>query len=357
MTRHLLTLMIPLCAAWPAMAQTSEPKTPSPYEIYGRIDLSADHKQVSGASSTFSQTDNASRLGVRGGRILPNGMTALYGLEMGISTDSGSFTSPAFRNAYVGLHGRLGALALGRLDSANPTGSPLYSLVTRNVSFAAHDAGATAIGTSVLNARNRTSNSIGYSSPSIRGFVLRARYYTFANEGTQTTSSTGAVSATLPPTGLTEGSLKQHDVSVAYESGAFSAGIGYGADSTPSGVSATAFRNKTLATASYDFGVAKIYAALGQDRYLSTKTTRPTVAYQLVGIDVPFLDVHRVVLNVMRRDVQTDLAGTLDRKQLAYLYKLDKETMLFATWDAQNPNTNAASGKFRVLSAGAQYNF
>lgn len=357
MTRLLPTVMIPLCAAVPALAANEPPASKANYEIYGRIDLSADQKKVDGGASSFSQTDNASRLGVRGGKALANGMTALFGLEMGVSTDNGNFTSPSFRNAYIGLQGRYGTAAIGRLDSANPTGSPLYSLVTRNVTFAVHDAGATAIGTSVLNARNRTSNSIGYMSPSFGGFVVRARYYTFGNEGAQTIASNGTVTVSSPGTGLSEGSIKQHDISLAYESGAFSAGIGYGADSTPSGVSSTAFRSKTLAAASYDFGPAKLYTALGQDRYLATKTTRPTVSYSLVGIDIPFLTDHRIVFNTMRRDVQTDLAGTLQRKQLAYLYKLDKDLTLYGAWDTQNPDTNVAGGKFRVLSIGAQYNF
>src|SRR5256885_3210142 len=55
------------------------------------------------------------------------------------SSDLGSLTTPAFRNSYVALRGSLGTVALGRLDSANPTGSPLYSQVTGITSFAAND--------------------------------------------------------------------------------------------------------------------------------------------------------------------------------------------------------------------------
>ena len=48
---------------------------------------------------------HASRLGFRGTEDLGGGMAALYGLEMGISADSGITTSPTFRNSYVGLRG------------------------------------------------------------------------------------------------------------------------------------------------------------------------------------------------------------------------------------------------------------
>jgi len=155
----------------------SSPSAAQNVQVYGQIRLTVNNVKTGNAGSVMEERDNASRLGFRGQEDLGEGRSAMFGLEMGSNADTGTLTAPAFRNSYVALRGDYGTLALGRLDSANPTGSPLYSQVTAITSFAANDAGATAIGTTILNARNRTSNSIGYQSPTWSGVNLRARYY------------------------------------------------------------------------------------------------------------------------------------------------------------------------------------
>src|SRR5256885_2869366 len=108
-------------------------------QVYGQIRLTVNHLKTGNAGSTMEERDNASRLGFRGKEELGGGLQALFGMEMGLDADTGSLTTPAFRNSYVALRGSLGTVALGRLDSANPTGSPLYSQVTGITSFAAND--------------------------------------------------------------------------------------------------------------------------------------------------------------------------------------------------------------------------
>ena len=105
--------------------------------IYGRVDTSLDFVNVKQVGSRDYQRvqDNGSRLGFKGEESLGSGLKAVFGLEMGINADDGSSTSPAYRNSYVGLTGGFGALAMGRLDSAAVTGSPIYSLITANTSF------------------------------------------------------------------------------------------------------------------------------------------------------------------------------------------------------------------------------
>lgn len=158
-----------LALAAPCAAQT--------ITTYGRLALTMNQIKVGNAPATREQRDNASRLGFRGVEDLGGGMQALFGLEMGYSADTGSLTDPMYRNSYVGLRANWGAVALGRLDSANPTGSPLYSQIIALTHFAPNDAGATATSASMQNARNRTSNSLGYASPAWKGMSLRARYY------------------------------------------------------------------------------------------------------------------------------------------------------------------------------------
>ena len=97
----------------------------STVQIYGQVRLTVN--RLSGAIDREELRDNASRLGFRGTEDLGGGFAALFGLEMGLEADSGANTTPPFRNSYAALRGGWGALAVGRLDSANPTGSPLYS--------------------------------------------------------------------------------------------------------------------------------------------------------------------------------------------------------------------------------------
>ena len=104
--------------------------------IYGRLALTVNQIETGSNTKVRELRDNASRLGFRGVEDLGGGLQALFGLEMGLNADTGSLTDPAFRNSYVGLRGGWGTVALGRLDSANPTGSPLYSQIIALTSFA-----------------------------------------------------------------------------------------------------------------------------------------------------------------------------------------------------------------------------
>ena len=162
-----------------AKPDAAAPKPASAVMVYGRIDVSLDRVEKDGAPQENAMVDNASRLGFRGTEDLGGGLKAAFGIEYGFQVDTGAFASAAapLRNAYVGLAGPFGALALGRLDSANPTGSPLYSQDLKAADTVVHDAGATAFGTDVLNARNRVSNAIGYMSPGFSGVTVRARAY------------------------------------------------------------------------------------------------------------------------------------------------------------------------------------
>ena len=308
-------------------------------QIYGQVRLTANHIRAGSASLTELR-DNASRLGFRGSEDLGGGHAALFGLEMGLEADSGAATSPAFRNSYVALRGGWGTVALGRLDSANPTGSPLYSQVTGITSFAPNDAGATAIGTSILNARNRTSNALGYRSPEWGGFDVRARYYLRGE----------------PATPDVESGAKSLDVGLNYAAGPVRAGVGYGRDSRPGGLLANELSHKWQAGLRYDFGAIEPYVLLGRDTYNNNATSRHEVDYWLVGArwnEGP----HAVVLNVMKRDVLASLAGERRRWQLAYTFALSRRTELQAFVDRDGVDSSRPNVAVRAAGVGVRHDF
>lgn len=310
--------------------------------VYGQIRLTANSVKTGSQSDTKELRDNASRLGLRGREDLGGGLSAMWGLEMGFGADTGSFADAAapYRHGYVALKGPWGALALGRLDSANPTGSPLYSQVTAITSFAPNDAGATAIGTSMLNARNRTSNSIGYASPKIGSFDLRARGYL-----------RGAGTAAEP-----EQAARSLDVGINHAEGPVIAGLGWAKDERAGGLSANEFDSKWQVGVLYDFGVVDAYVLGGRDHYRNTAATRADVDFAIAGVSTR-AGPHKLVFNLLRRDVQASLTGVRRRQQIGYQYALSKRTELQAFADRDGVDSSKAGVAVRAVGAGIRHDF
>ena len=307
-------------------------------QVYGQVRLTVN--SIKGAADKEELRDNASRLGFRGTEDLGGGLAAAFGLEMGVDADTGASTAPAFRNSYVALKGAFGTVALGRLDSANPTGSPLYSQVTAITSFAPNDAGATAIGTAILNSRNRTSNSIGYASPNWGGFSVRTRYYLRGAAATPDVENGG----------------KSLDLGLNYAAGALRAGVGFAKDTRSGGLATNEFDHKWQAGLRYGFGAIEPYALFGRDSYNNTATTRRDVDYWIVGAKYS-QNAHAVILNLMKRDVQTSLTGERKRWQLAYTYALSKRTELQAFIDRDGVDSSRSNVAIRAVGAGIRHDF
>lgn len=310
--------------------------------VYGQIRLTANSVKTGSASAVEQLRDNASRLGFRGSEDLGGGLTALFGLEMGLNADTGAHadTASPFRHSYVALRGDWGAVALGRLDSANPTGSPLYSQVTALTSFAPNDAGATAIGTSMLNARNRTSNSIGYITPRFGGVDLRVRGYLRG-------AGTGAEA---------EDAARSLDAGLNYTGGALKLALGFAKDERSGGLAANEFDSKWQAGAAWDFGTIEAYALFGQDRYRATATSRGTVDYGIVGAAFRH-GPHKLVLNLLQRDVQRSPTGVRKRAQLGWQYALSKRTELQAFFDHDGVDSSQSEVRIRAIGAGIRHDF
>jgi predicted porin len=337
MRLHLpLALTTFTCLTLASAASTAQTVT-----VYGRLALTVNQVKTGSTSKLNELRDNASRLGFRGVEDLGGGLQALFGLEMGLNADNGTLTDPTFRNSYVALRGGWGALALGRLDSANPTGSPLYSQIIELTSFAPNDAGATATSTSMQNARNRTSNSIGYASPEWSGASLRARYY-WRGAGTATEL---------------ENAANSFDLGLNYKVAGFKLALGYAKDKRRGGLAANEFDDKWQAGLNYQLTPAiDVYWLGGTDRYKNTATRRRDVQYAILGASYT-QGVHKVVFNLMQRDVQTSLTGDRNRQQLSYQYFLSKRTDLQFFIDNDGIDSSRSNVRVRAVGAGVRHNF
>ncbi len=331
-----LALTVFTCLALASAASTAQTVT-----IYGRLATTANQIETGNTTKLRELRDNASRLGFRGVEDLGGGLQASFGLEMGLSVDTGLMTDPVYRNSYVALRGGWGTVALGRLDSANPTGSPLYSQIIALTSFAPNDAGATATSTSMQNARNRTSNSIGYQSPTWAGANLRARFY-LRGAGTAAEAEDAASS---------------WDLGLNYQTGKLKAALGYATDSRRGGLANNEFDDKWQAGLNYEvLPGLELYLLGGVDRYKNTNTRRRDVEYAILGTAYT-QGAHKVVFNLMQRDVQTSLTGERKRQQLSYQYFLSKRTDLQAFIDNDGIDSSRSNVRVRAIGAGVRHNF
>ncbi len=329
----LLALTSLAVLALPAAAQS--------VTTYGRLTMTVNEIKTGSTTKLRELRDNASRLGFRGVEDLGGGLEAQFGLEMGISADNGTVTDPAFRNSYVGLRGNWGVMALGRLDSANPTGSPLYSQMITLTSFGPNDAGATATSASMMNARNRTSNSIGYMSPTWAGFDVRARYYL---RGAGTTTEL-------------EDAARSLDLGLNYAAGGFKAALGMARDSRTGGLAANEFEDKWQAGANLTVAEGlEVYALGGVDRYKNTATRRRNVSYLELGTAYRW-GTSKLVFNVFRREVQTSLTGIRNRQQLCYQYFLSKRTELQFFIDNDGIDSSRTNVRVRATGMGIRHDF
>jgi predicted porin len=309
--------------------------------IYGRLALTVNQIETGNSAKLSELRDNASRLGFRGVEDLGGGLQASFGLEMGFSADTGLLTNPNYRNSYVALRGGWGTVALGRLDSANPTGSPLYSQIIALTHFAPNDAGATATSTSMQNARNRTSNSIGYASPSWSGVSMRARYY-LRGAGTAAEA---------------EDALRSLDLGLDYAKGNLKLAAGYAKDSRRGGLAANEFDDKWQAGVNYKLMPAMdVYMLGGVDRFNNTASRRRDVQYALVGTSYT-QGPHKLVFNLMERAVQTSLSGERKRVQLSYQYFLSRRTDLQAFFDNDGLDSSRSNVRVRAIGMGIRHNF
>jgi predicted porin len=308
--------------------------------VYGRAVMSV-NQVVTGGAAVREVRDNASRLGFRGKEDLGGGASAFFGIEFTVSMDTGNPGLPTFRNNFVGLSGDWGALALGRLDSANPTGSPLYSQITNLTHFAPNDAGATATSTVMQNARNRTSNSIGYASPIWSGFGIRARHYL-----------RGADTVAQPVD-----TARSTDLGFDYNQGDLKVAVGFAKDTRKGGLAANEFDSKWQAGLNYAVMPGlELYGLAGSDKFNKTVGSRGDVKYSIVGTAYTS-GPHKVVFNYMERDVQTSLTGNRIRKQLSYQYFLSKRTDLQFFIDHDGIDSSKPNVQVRAVGFGVRHNF
>ncbi|WP_157264448.1 porin [Azohydromonas aeria] len=323
-----------ILAAGGAFAQSS-------VQLYGRVNTSVERQKAGDVSTTVMQ-NNSSRWGLRGSEDLGSGLKALFVLESGFASDTGtqSQTGAIFgRESWVGVEGNFGRVRLGNMGA-----TAAYYATADYISMHNHDTGTSSDALYLYPGFKQ--NTISYNTPSFGGLVLEAQFG-LKETGEKNTAQLvanfdrgplhlGASYLQGPTTidGVTFNDGKEIGLRALYELGPVTIGayairndldeaVGGGAD---------AKRNAYRVSAMYTIGASEIHANVGY--------------------------ADKVKVGGTKIDDSDAMQYTL-----AYNYNLSKRTKVYAFWTKVNnkANSNYFTGvdnsDFSSVALGVRHNF
>ncbi len=235
--------------------------------LYGRVSTNletAQYKGTAGSARNNTVENISSRFGFRGSESLGGGMNAIFQLEAGFASDTG--TGGGFtRESWVGLEGGFGQLKLGYgltpyddvLGWAHHQGANSWENRNNGVSggagfakrdlFTNYTSGANC-NSSAFDARY--GNSVSYQTPTMGGFVARTQYALIGENGS--------------------GSCTGWDTALRYSGGPVRVGVAYALHKKFTGlgtVVAPHDQDSLRGYASFDAGVVMVDATYETSRY------------------------------------------------------------------------------------------
>ena len=280
----------------------------------------------------------SSRFGLTGSEDLGGGLKANFQLESGVAIDTGAggVGSVFNRQSWVGLSGGFGALRLGKMwtpyDEVDGMGAGAFGETFKpagNIAFPSSNY-----------QKSNPSNSIYYTTPNISGFS--AAVSLSAGEGAATAGRVVSVNA-------------------QYAGGPVTVAVAHQQEKDTGAATARKF---TKLSASYDLGVAKLRAGVGQAK----NDTTPLFGTNLypkgqdfqVGVDVPLGNALAVSAGVARGKIT--LAGGAEIKGtgfgIAAKYNLSKRTFFYTGLSTgKNKSAGTQQTKTDSFGAGVQHQF
>ncbi|MBT9465770.1 porin [Hydrogenophaga sp.] len=332
MKKSLIALAVLGSVAGVAQAQSS-------VTLYGIVDVYLGSSKSGIGASSVTRLDsggfNGSRFGLKGSEDLGGGLKAVFALEQGFSADTGvantfNGASTSFnRQSYVGLAGGFGTVTFGNvwssMDDVLGASNAAFDSVFSPAGYVA------AVNGSYV---DRPRNAIKYQSNDFGGFSAGFTHGLDEN----TTANTDVT-----------------DFSLSYAAGPVAANLAY---QVQNGVVVPGFVNDLKLThlgGSYDLGVAKILASVGNAKYGSFKTND----YQ-VGVDVPLSPALTLSASYAMSD-DNAAAGDSERAGfgIAVEYKLSKRTKVYGGV-VSTKDEDAAGVKTdenRLYAVGIQHRF
>lgn len=285
-----------------------------------------------------SGVSGPNRLIFSGREDLGGGMSAFFHLENGNLLDTGGSLQGGFfgRQSFVGVSGGFGTLRLGMMFHSMFTTLVLYgdpclnsfacsasNLMTGAAGAGPNANGVIATGPGVTsgatlvnptnggapgaNAGANRANMVSYATPNIGGFEADMQYAFGESPADSDRSRTISLGARYRsgPLVVAANYLDTHDINGSPD-------------------------RSSLLAGSYDFGVAKLHAAFGSNKYAGTLGAAKRNRDMLIGVSAP-LGIGRLMASYVEKDDR--LAANRDASQLglAYAYALSKRTTLHAS--------------------------
>ncbi len=280
--------------------------------IYGILDAGLVSERGNAAGTVTKLTSgvqSGTRLGFRGTEDLGGGNSARFTLESGFGMDNGfsNQDSRLFgRQAWVGVGGNWGAVALGRQYS------PHYLALMENDPFKVGLAGNAQ---NLIYSPTRIDNALTYKSPQWSGATAELIY--------------GLGEVTGNPSGG-----KQFGGSVGYNNGPLNVKLGYHSANDPTGNDSD---KDTLLIGTWNFGPVTANLGMTQRKGLLSLDERD----YLIGFLAPF-GPSTIIGSYIRKDDRTAINRDARQWALGYTYNLSERTNLYTSY-GRITNNNGAS--------------
>ncbi len=326
MQKKLIALAVAGLVSAPAFAQSN-------VTIYGVADafIGAGSQGDVDLIGVESAGLSGNRIGFRGTEDLGNGLKGVFVLEQGFTIDDGaeSDSTKAFqRQAFVGLSGGFGTVALGRQYAPGYyiVNDPLASGALSPHVMMVNDAGMSI----APNSAARWDNALTYTG-SFSGLTVRANYAMGAGEAVNTL------------TGTDPEDDDRFGLSVAYANGPLNVDAVYhliqnaaaGADD----------QKEWYVSAGYNFGVATVMASYQEADDIVGKTGgyQNAEAWQL-GAVIPVGAAGNIHVAYGQMEYDTATGGEVDTWGIAYTHALSKRTTAYVGYNNVGNDANTDAG-------------
>jgi predicted porin len=345
--------------------------------LYGIVDVALryDNPKLAGASSLFSIASghqSGSRFGFRGSEGLGGGLSAIFALEGGFATDTGTSTQGGLlfgRQAYAGVRSeQAGTFAAGRVTIfSGGTGdfNMIGDIDPFSVSF-----GISSIGSTFSSVVLRIDNAVLWQSPNWSGFRGGIGYSTQI-AGTEVAGSGNNNQMMFSALNYSSGPLfiaLTYDVIQPTNAQGNRVGVS-------GGLGATDDQTHLLLGGTYNFKLLKLHAAYWweNNQFGNTATRIPTAAESpttrtadatgwMLGITVPLGSGFRVMGDYQNRDGKRTGTFEGDRSvwSIGTTYDLSRRTNLYASYgNSSGEKSLATSNTYNTTqtAAGIRHRF
>jgi len=307
---------VPLALAVTLALTAFAAQAQSQVKVYGLVDLSIGSSQDVGVGKPVKSVIDSGKMttsyyGLSGSEDLGGGLSGLFKLESFLRADSGEqgrFTNdPQFsRTASVGLsHKDYGTLTLGRNTTALFLSTLSFNAFGDSFGYSPSIRHYFGSGQNAVTGDTGWSDSVAYASPSWNGWRFGAA--TAAKEANPSTASNG----------------DNWSVNLAYASGPLAAALVL-QDVEKDGSATVADTRTTQLNASYDFGVAKLFA-----QYATVENRSSGLDSDLTGLGLR-VPAGPGALIAQWSQNSPDTGAERNTYSVGYLYPLSKQTELYA---------------------------